>query len=112
MMILEKVPAAILAQVPLSSDCRVLVLQEEDDPQRDFPQAGRYGLLTHLDDSWQQPFSWVRLVTVRGCRLFVARLAKSYRKGDYVLVVPDTDWVDSRLRLVLDLEAKEASVGG
>ena len=108
MMMLEQVPLNILALIPEASGCRVLVLQEGDDPERDFPQAGRYGLLTHLDDCWQEPFAWVRIVTVMGCRLFVAQLAKCYEKEKYMVVVPDSEWVDERLRLTLKIEAEDA----
>jgi len=112
-MLLEKVPQEILAKVPEAVGCRALVLQEGDDPERDFPVAGRHGLLSHLDDCWQQPFSWVRVVTVCGSRIFVARLAKSYQKGEYAVVIPaDASWVDERLRLVLGVEAEDASPGG
>lgn len=112
MMLLEDVPPTILAKVPEAVGCRVLVLQEGDDPERDFPQAGRHGLLTHLDDCWQEPFAWVRVVTVMGCRLFVAGLARNYKTGNHAVVVPDAGWVDERLRLVLALEGVEASPGG
>jgi len=75
---------------------------------RDFPMAGRQGLLTHLDDCWQEPFAWVRMVTVGSCRVYVAKLAKSYSKGDHVVIVPtDAQWVDERLRLVLSIEVEE-----
>jgi hypothetical protein len=106
---LEKVPLPIQAMVPEIAGCRVLVLQEGDDLVLDFPVAGRFGLLSHLDDPWQEPFSWVRVATVRGMRMFVARLARSYRPGDYALVVPmDAEWLDERLRLVLGVEAEDA----
>lgn len=108
MMLLEEVPLNILALIPEASGCHVLVLQEGDDPERDFPQAGKFGLLTHLDDCWQEPFAWVRIVTVMGCRLFVAQLAKCYEKGKYMVVVPDSEWVDERLRLTLKIEADDA----
>ena len=112
MMQLDEVPLSIQAMVPEVAGCRLLVLEEGDDLVLDFPVGGRYGLLSHLDDPWQEPFAWVRVTTVRGCRMFVARIAKSYRKGDYALVVPDADWVDERLRLVLGVEAEEAVPGG
>jgi hypothetical protein len=107
MMLFEEVPLGISTMVPEAAGCRVLVLQEGDDPALDFPQAGKYGLLTHLDDCWQEPFAWVRVVTVRECRLFVAQLVKSYEKGKHVVVVPDAEWVDERLLLVLRMEAEE-----
>lgn len=110
-MFLEKVPTAIMTLVPDTSGCHVLVLQEGDDPESDFPQAGKYGLLTHLDDCWQEPYVWVRLVTVRGCRLFVALLARSYSPEKHIVIVPDSDWVDERLRLVLRVEAEDSAKG-
>lgn len=83
----------------------VLVLEQGDDVERGVPQAGRFGLLTHLDDCWQEPFAWVRSVRENGGRLFVARLA--YGQAPVAIVVPDAEWLDCRLRLVLDLEAEE-----
>lgn len=87
----------------------VVVLEQGDDVERGVPQAGRFGLLTHLDDCWQEPFAWVRSVRENGCRLFVARLA--YGRRPVAVVVPDEEWLDSRLRLVLSVEAEEASEG-
>ena len=87
----------------------VLVLEEGDDVERDVPQAGRHGLLTHLDDAWQEPFERVLSVRENGCRVFVARLA--YGRRPVAVVAPDEPWLDSRLRLVLGVEAEEASPG-
>lgn len=112
MMLLDTLPQTILEKVPEAAGGRALVLQEGDDPERDFPQAGRYGLMSHLDDCWQEPFAWVRVITIRGSRMFVARLARNYRKGTHAVVVPDAPWVDSRLRLVLEMEGEEAGAEG
>lgn len=87
----------------------VVVLEEGDDVERGVPQAGRHGLLTHLDDAWQEPFAWVRAVLENGIRVFVARLA--YGKRPVEVVAPDAPWLDSRVRLVLDLEAEVAASG-
>ena len=83
----------------------VLVLEEGDDVEHDIPQAGRYGLMTHLDDAWQEPFSYVRYVTEGERRIYEARLA--YGKVPTVVVVPDAVWVDARLLLVLRVEGEE-----
>ena len=83
----------------------VLLLEEGDDVERDVPQAGRYGLLTHLDDCWQEPFERVLWVRENGARFFVARLAAS--RVPTVVVVADAEWLDERLRLVLDVEGEE-----
>lgn len=94
----------------LAGDGYVLVLEEGDDVERDVPQAGRYGLLTHLDDCWQEPFERVLWVRENGRRVFVARLAAS--RVPTVVVAADADWLDERLRLVLDVEGEEGSPGG
>lgn len=94
----------------LPADAVVLVVEEGDDPERDFPLAGRFGLLTHLDDCWQEPFAWVRSVREDGGRVFVARLA--YGRQPVVVVAQDAPWLDGRLRLVLDVEAVEAPPKG
>ncbi len=85
----------------------VLVLEEGDDACRDFRFLGRYGLLTYLDDHYQAPFTYVRFVVESGRRIFEALLAPSER---YLLVVPDEDWVDHRLQVVLDVEGEEVAL--
>lgn len=106
----SKIPAvAVQVARELPHGGTVVVLEEGDDVERGVPQAGRYGLLTHLDDPWQEPFTWVRSVRENGDRLFVARLA--YGRNPVAIVAPDAAWLDSRLRLVLDLEAEDASLG-
>lgn len=87
----------------------VLVLEQGDDVERGVPQAGRFGLLTHLDDPWQEPFAWVRSVQENGSRLFVARLA--YGRDPVAIVAADEAWLDKRLRLLLDVEAVEETPG-
>jgi len=82
----------------------VVAVEEGDDVGRDFPQAGRYGLLTYLDDHYQAPFLYVRFVHEGGRRVFEALLAPS---GKFLLVVPEEDWVDDRLLVVLDVEGEE-----
>lgn len=81
----------------------VLVLERGDDVQRDFTTAGRYGLLTYLDNHYQAPFQYVRYVVEGGRRVFEALLLPS---GRHLLVVPDEEWVDTRLRVVLDVESE------
>ena len=83
----------------------VLVLEEGDDVERDIPQAGPFGLMTHLDDAWQEPFSYVRYVTEGKRRVYEARLA--YGEVPTIVVVPDETWVDDRLLLVLQVEGEE-----
>lgn len=87
----------------------VLVLERGDDVRRDFRMVGRYGLLTHLDDHYQAPFEYVRYVVEGRRRVFVALLAPS---GSYLLVVPEEDWVDDRLLVVLDVEGEELLASG
>jgi hypothetical protein len=87
----------------------VVVLEQGDDVRRDFRMAGRYGLLTYLDDHYQQPFEYVRFVREGGRRIFEALLAPS---GRFLLVAPDEDWVDERLLVVLDVEGEQALPGG
>src|SRR6266567_8377293 len=89
----------------------VLVLQEGDDIERSVPQAGRYGLLTHLDDEDQAPFEWVSYVFEGGKRVFEAQL-NTRGKRQVVVIVPDEKWVDERLAVVLDVEGEEASPEG
>lgn len=88
----------------------ILVLEKGDDVEKGVPQAGRYGLLTHLDDCWQEPFSRVLVVRVRenGRRIFVAALAYG---EPLAVVAPDEPWLDGRLRLVLGVEAEEVAGG-
>lgn len=81
----------------------VLVLERGDDVRRDFPMAGRYGLLTYLDDHYQTPFEYVRYAVEGDRRVFEALLAPSER---YLLVVPEENWVDDRLLIVLDVEGE------
>lgn len=88
---------------------RVLVLEQGDDVTRDFRVVGRFGLLTYLDDHYQAPFEYVRFVREGGRRVFEALLAP---RGRHLLVTPDEDWVDSRLRLVLDVEGEEVPAEG
>lgn len=99
-------PIAVQVAKELPNGGSILILEQGDDIECCVPQAGRFGLLTHLDDHWQEPFSWVRSVQEQGHRWFVARLA--YGKWPVVIVAADADWLDSRLRLVLDTEAEEA----
>ena len=87
----------------------VVVLERGDDVRRNFRMAGRYGLLTYLDDHYQQPFEYVRFVHERGRRVFEALLAPF---GRFLLVAPDEDWVDERLLVVLDVEGEHAPPGG
>jgi hypothetical protein len=89
----------------------VLVLQEGDDIARGIPQAGRYGLLTHLDDEWQAPFDWVRYLFEGGKKFFEAQL-NTGGKRQVIVIVPDEKWVDERLAVVLDVEGEEASPEG
>jgi hypothetical protein len=86
----------------------VLVLERGDDVRRDFRVAGRYGLLTYLDDHYQAPFEYVRFIHEGGRRVFEALLAP---EGTHLLVAPDEDWVDDRLRVVLDVEGEVVSPG-
>lgn len=105
-----RVPEVALRRAEgLSPGGLVVVLEEGDDIERNVPQAGRHGLLTHLDDAWQEPFSFVGFVVEDGRRVFEARLA--YGRQPVTVVVPDAPWLDDRLRLLLDLEA-EPSPGG
>ena len=82
----------------------VVIVEVWDHVDRDFRMAGRYGLLTYLDDHYQQPFEYVRFVYEGGRRVFEALLAP---EGNYLLVVPDEKWVDDRLLVVLDVEGEE-----
>lgn len=88
----------------------ILVLENGDNIEKDVPHAGRYGLLTYLDDPWQQPFVSVSAVRENGARLFVARLA--YGSKPVIIIAPDAEWLDSRLRLVLTVECDDASLEG
>jgi len=82
----------------------VVAVERGDDVRRDFPMGGRYGLLTYLDDHYQAPFAYVRFVHEGGRRVFEALLSPAEK---YLLVVPDEDWVDARLLVVLDVEGEE-----
>lgn len=101
-----RVPEVALRQAKelRGSGVTVLVLEREDDVRRDFQMVGRYGLLTYLDDHYQAPFEYVRHVVEGERRVFLALLAPS---GRYLLVVPEEDWVDDRLLVVLDVEGEE-----
>lgn len=103
-----KVPEIALrrAEEMAGTGVYVVALEVLDDIGRDLPMAGRYGLLTYLDDHYQAPFEYVRYVEENGRRVFEALLAP---EGKFLLVVPEEDWVDDRLLVVLDVEA-EASV--
>lgn len=85
----------------------VLVLEEGDDVERDVPQAGPYGLMTHLDDAWQEPFSYVRYVFEGERRVYEALLA--YVNVPTLVVVPEAPWVDDRLLLVLQVDGEEGT---
>jgi len=82
----------------------VVVVEEGDDVDLDYRWTGRFGLLTHLDDHYIAPFLFVRFVHEGGRRVFEALLAP---EGKYLLVVPDEEWVDDRLLVVLDVEGEE-----
>lgn len=100
----DRVPElALRCAACLSPNGLVVVLEEGDDIEKSVPQAGRHGLMTHMDDPWQEPFAFVHFVIEGGRRVFEARLA--YGKHPVTIVVADAPWLDSRLRLVLDLEA-------
>ena len=91
------------------NEVTVLVLERGDDVRRDFRMVGRYGLLTYLDDHYQAPFEYVRYVVEDRRRIFVALLAPT---GRYLLVVPEEEWVDDRLLVVLDVEGEELLASG
>ena len=82
----------------------VVVLEETDDAVNDFGMVGRCGLVTYLDDHYQAPFGYVRYTLEEGRKVYEALLLPS---GRYLLIVPDVDWVDYRLRVVLDVEGEE-----
>lgn len=106
----ERIPALALQRArELSGGGCVLVLEEGDDVERDLPQAGRYGLLTHLDDPLQEPFAFVRFVREGARRVFEAQLATD---PGCLVVVPEEPWVDERLLLVLSVEGVEVPPGG
>ncbi|GFO57259.1 hypothetical protein GMSM_42660 [Geomonas sp. Red276] len=88
---------------------RVLVVEEGDDVRRDFRMVGRYGLLTYLEDHFQAPFGYVRASEEGGRRMFEASLLPS---GRFLLVAPDEDWLDDRLRVTLDVESEGWTDGG
>ena len=83
----------------------VLVLEEGDDAVNDFGMVGRFGLVTYLDDHYQAPFAYVRCDVEEGRKVYEALLLPS---GRFLLVVPDADCVDSRLRVVLDVESADS----
>lgn len=82
----------------------VVVLEEADDVVNDFGMVGRYGLVTYLDDHYQAPFEYVRYVVEDGVKVYEALLLP----GRHLLVTPDADWVDHRLRVVLDVESDDS----
>lgn len=106
----DRVPALAIrrARELRESKVVVLVLEEGDDVRRDFRVAGRYGLLTYLDDHYQAPFEYVRFEVEGGRKVYEALLAPS---GRYLLVVPDGDWVHPGLRVVLEVEGEQSSDG-
>ncbi len=83
----------------------VVVLERRDDVIKDFLVVGRYGLRTYLDDHYQAPFEYVRYVREGGRKVFEALLLPL---GKHLLIVPDEEWVDEQLLVVLDVEGEEA----
>lgn len=82
----------------------VIVLERGDNVIKDFLVVGRYGLRTYLDDHYQAPFQYVRITRERGKRVFEALLLPL---GKHLLIVPDEEWVDDQLLVVLDVEGEE-----
>lgn len=89
----------------------VVVVEEGDDLERDFPVAGRFGLLSALDDLWgESQFESVRFVRENGVRVYAAVL-RADDASTVTFVVPDAPWLDDRLSLLLRVDAPEEEEG-
>lgn len=86
----------------------IMVLEEGDLIERDFPILGEDGLDAILEGEWLSPFEHVSYVREKDRRIFEATIPLG---GDamLVLIVPEAPWVDRRLLLVLDAEGQETA---
>lgn len=84
---------------------RVALLEPADDIAKVPREVGRYGLLEILDSPWRS-YDSVCVFSEAEKRYYelVVTLSPGVR---LFLFVPDEDWVDSRLRLVLQVETDE-----
>lgn len=74
----------------------VVVLQEGDDPVRDFPEFGEAGLLTAVADGWPL-FDYVEGFDENGLLLFEA-VCHLDDERTVAAIIPDAPWLDPRLR--------------
>lgn len=83
---------------------RVAILEEGDDIGRVPRELGRYGLLEILDNPWRC-YDTISTFTEGGTRYF--EMVITLQPGiTLTLLIPDKLWLDSRLRLVLEVETE------
>lgn len=81
---------------------RVALLEEGDDIGRVPRELGRDGLLEILDNPWRS-YDSVRTFS-EGARRFYELVVTLSPGVSFYLFIPDENWVDDRLRLVLEVE--------
>lgn len=85
---------------------RVAILEEGDDIGRVPRELGRYGLLGILDNPWRC-YDSIGTFTEGETRWF--EMTITLTAGVLLIVlIPDSAWLDPRLRLVLEVETEPA----
>ena len=87
----------------------IVVLEAEDQIDRDLPEVGRFGLLDVLDSEWPG-YEYVEVFVENGRRVFEMVIQIDADKA-VAVIIPDEDWVDPRLRLILEVEARDPLAG-
>lgn len=82
---------------------RLAVLEEGDDIGRVPRELGRYGLLEIIDNPWRSYDSITAFC--EGEARFYEMVITLAPGSLFTLIIPDAPWLDSRLRLVLEVEA-------
>lgn len=81
---------------------RVALLEEGDDIGRVPRELGRYGLMEVLDNPWRS-YDSITIFTEGDSRYYEMVITLQSDTLLYLLI-PDASWLDSRLRLILDVE--------
>lgn len=88
----------------------IAVMEQHDDIERTPRELGRYGLMEVLDNPWRSYDSITAFA--EGDQRYYEMVA-TLRLGVVMhLLIPDAPWVDSRLRLVLEVDSSERHTGG
>lgn len=85
---------------------KIAILESHDLIDRILPELGKGGLLNVIDSEWQ---SYENIVAFSEDHRRFFLMTMTLMKGETLsLFIPDEPWLDSRLRLVLDLETMES----